>query len=282
MSYPTDSYSRGPAPLPNLVGGRVEAAAELGKVQGWTVHERTAAPQSKDQPDGLVVAQQPRAGAVLDAGDVILIDVVRRVPFFTKHGAAVWAGVAAALAVLALVLGILVLTDSSTDGDLDAANARIAELQAQVDAAAGGSEQLVATMQQQLDEANARAAAAEQAQTDLQAQLDQSKKDNEALQAQFDAVSAERDLLLQRVAELQAQIGGIQQQVIATPAFTGQQQVAVEEFVRVNSLQLIVQEVPTSDDPSVERGQVVLQSPAAGTPLVKGSVVAITVFAPPA
>jgi hypothetical protein len=82
--------------------------------------------------------------------------------------------------------------------------------------------------------------------------------------------------------ELHQLIGGIQQQVIATPSFTGQQQVAVEEFVRVNSLQLIVQEVPTSDDPSVERGQVVLQSPAAGTPLVKGSVVAITVFAPPA
>ena len=276
MTYsPVDSFSRGPVPLPNLVGSRVEAALEYGRVNGWTVHERPIDPVTKDQPDGLVTAQQPQAGVVLDGGDVVLIDVIRRVPYAKKHAVAIVSGLALVLAVLVVVLGAVLLSDdgSSSSAELDAANARIAVLEAQVAAAAGEDGALVTELQQQLAAATARADAAEQQLADVTAKLNQATTD-------LATVTAERDALLQQVADLQAQLGGITSQVVATPDFIGQQQVAVEEFVRVNSLVLVVEETETVVGPPVEQGTVVGQVPAPGTPLVKGSAVVITVYVP--
>lgn len=290
MTYsPVDTFSRGPVPLPNLVGSRVEAALEYGRVNGWTVHERTIDPATKDQPDGLVVAQRPQAGVVLDGGDVVLVDVIRRVPYAKKHAVGLLTGLAIVLGVLAIVFGAVILTDdgssstsSSSSADLDAANARIADLEAQLAAAGGADGELVATLQQQLADATARANTAEQQLAEANAKLAQATTDLTAVTAERDALRTERDALLQQVADLQAQLGGITSQVIATPDFTKQQQVAVEEFIRLNSLELVVQEVDTVDGPPVERGAVVEQVPAPGTPLVKGSAVVITVYAPPA
>jgi len=283
MTYsPVDSFSRGPVPLPNLVGSRVEAALEYGRVNGWTVHERPIDPVTKDQPDGLVTAQQPQAGVVLDGGDVVLIDVIRRVPYAKKHAVAIVSGLALVLAVLVVVLGAVLLSDdgSSSSAELDAANARIAVLEAQVAAAAGEDGALVTELQQQLAAATARADAAEQQLADVTAKLNQATTDLATVTAERDALVAERDALLQQVADLQAQLGGITSQVVATPDFIGQQQVAVEEFVRVNSLVLVVEETETVVGPPVEQGTVVGQVPAPGTPLVKGSAVVITVYVP--
>jgi hypothetical protein len=290
MTYsPVDSFSRGPVPLPNLVGSRVEAALEYGRVNGWTVHERPIDPVTKDQPDGLVTAQQPQAGVVLDGGDVVLIDVIRRVPYAKKHAVAIVSGLALVLAVLVVVLGAVLLSDdgSSSSAELDAANARIAVLEAQVAAAAGEDGALVTELQQQLAAATARADAAEQQLADVTAKLNQATADlatvtaeRDALVAERNALVAERDALLQQVADLQAQLGGITSQVVATPDFIGQQQVAVEEFVRINSLVLVVEETETVVGPPVEQGTVVGQVPAPGTPLVKGSAVVITVYVP--
>lgn len=284
MTYsPVDSFSRGPVPLPNLVGSRVEAALEYGRVNGWTVHERPIDPVTKDQPDGLVIAQRPQAGVVLDGGDVVLIDVIRRVPYGKKHAVGLVSGLALVMAVLAVVFGAVLLTDdgsSSSSADLDAANARIAELEAQVAAAGGEDGALVATLQQQLADATARADAAEQQLADVTAKLAQATTDLATVTAERDTVVAERDALLQQVADLQAQLGGITSQVVATPDFIGQQQVAIEEFVRINSLVLVVEETETVVGPPVEQGTVVGQVPAPGTPLVKGSAVVITVYVP--
>lgn len=282
MTYPTTgSFAAGPTALPNLVGGRVEAAVEYGRMNSWTVHERPTEPLGKDQPDGLVVGQRPAAGVVLDPGDVVLIDVIRRVPFGTKYGARIWAAIAVVLAVLAVVFLAVILTadgsDTATDADLAAAEARIAELEAQVEAAAGSEAELVATLQAQLAEATARADAAE---AELASQSEANAAAIATLTAERDALVAERDQLLQRVAELEAELGGITAQVIATPDVVGQQRVAVEEFVRLNSIELVVQEVDTVEGDPVEPGTVVAQVPAAGIPLVKGSVLVITVFVP--
>jgi uncharacterized protein YoxC len=290
MTYsPVDSFSRGPVPLPNLVGSRVEAALEYGRVNGWTVHERPIDPVTKDQPDGLVVAQQPQAGVVLDGGDVVLIDVIRRVPYAKKHAVGIVSGLALVLAVLVVVLGAVLLSDdgSSSSAELDAANARIAVLEAQVAAAAGEDGALVTKLQQQLADATTRADTAEQQLAAATASLNQATADlatvtaeRDALAAERNALVAERDALLQQVADLQAQLGGITSQVVATPDFIGQQQVAIEEFVRINSLVLVVEETETVVGPPVEQGTVVGQVPAPGTPLVKGSAVVITVYVP--
>ncbi|MEX1104634.1 MAG: PASTA domain-containing protein [Ilumatobacteraceae bacterium] len=283
MTYtPVDSFSRGPVPLPNLVGGRVEAAFEYGRMNGWTVHERPLEPATKDQPDGLVVAQVPQAGVVLDGGDVVLVDVIRRVPFAKKHAVGLVTALALVMAALAVVFGAVLLTDdgSGSSADLDAANARITELEVQVAAASGNDGALVATLQQQLADATARADAAEAQVAEVQAKLDQATTDLATVTAERDALVAERDALLQQVADLQAQLSGITSQVIATPDFTGQQQVAVEEFVRLNSLVLVVQEVDVVDGTPLEPGAVVAQVPAQGTPLVKGAAVVITVYTP--
>jgi beta-lactam-binding protein with PASTA domain len=266
------------------VGSRVEAALEYGRVNGWTVHERAIDPVAKEQPDGLVVAQRPQAGVVLDGGDVVLIDVIRRVPFATKHAIGLLSALALVLAVLAIVFGAVILTDdgsSSSSTELDAANARIADLEAQVLAASGDEAAIVATLQQQLADATTRAEAAERQLAEVTATLEQTNADLAAVTAERDTLILERNALLQQVADLQAEIGGITAQVIATPDVTGQQQVAVEEFVRLNSLELVVQEVETVEGPPVERGAVVAQVPVPGTPLVKGSVIVITVYAPP-
>ncbi|MEX0847084.1 MAG: PASTA domain-containing protein, partial [Ilumatobacteraceae bacterium] len=115
MTYtPVDSFSRGPVPLPNLVGGRVEAAFEYGRMNGWTVHERPLEPATKDQPDGLVVAQVPQAGVVLDGGDVVLVDVIRRVPFAKKHAVGLVTALALVMAALAVVFGAVLLTDDGS------------------------------------------------------------------------------------------------------------------------------------------------------------------------
>lgn len=283
MTYPTTgSYAAGPAALPNLVGGRVEAALEYGRMNGWTVHARHTEPVSKDQPDGLVISQQPAAGAVLDPGDVVLVDVIRRVPFSTKHAAKIWGSLALVLAVLAAVFLAVILADDGGDdvstAELAVAQARIAELEAQVQAAAGSEAELVATLQAQLAEATARA---EKAEADLAAQTEANAAAIATLTAERDALVVERDQLLQRVAELEAELGGITAQVIATPEVVGQQQVAVEEFVRLNSIELVIEEVATVEGPPVEPGTVVAQVPQAGIPLVKGSALVITVYVPP-
>lgn len=283
MTYPTTgSFAAGPAALPNLVGGRVEAALEYGRMNHWTVHERQTEPVTKDQPDGLVIQQQPAAGAVLDPGDVVLVDVIRRTPFSVKYAAKIWGSIAVVLAVLAAVFLAVIITndggDDTSAAELVVAQARITELEAQVAAAAGSEADLVATLQAQLAEATARA---EQAESDLAAQTEANAAAIATLTAERDALLVERDQLLQRVAELEAELGGITAQVIATPDVVGQQRVAVEEFVRLNSIELVIEEVDTVDGEPVEPGTVVAQVPAAGIPLVKGSALVIVVFVPP-
>lgn len=283
MTYPTTgSFAAGPAALPNLVGGRVEAALEYGRMNHWTVHERQTEPVTKDQPDGLVIQQQPAAGVVLDPGDVVLVDVIRRIPFSVKYAARIWGSIAVVLAVLAAVFLAVIITndggDDTSAAELVVAQARITELEAQVAAAAGSEADLVATLQAQLAEATTRA---DQAESDLAAQTEANAAAIATLTAERDALLVERDQLLQRVAELEAELGGITAQVIATPDVVGQQRVAVEEFVRLNSIELVIEEVDTVDGEPVEPGTVVAQVPAAGIPLVKGSALVIVVFVPP-
>ena len=294
MSYqPTDPYTRGPAQLPQLVGQRVEAATEYGQLYGWTVHVVPKDPMNKDQPDGLVVAQEPPVGTALQPGSVLLVEVVRRIPFGDKYGRGLLTGIAAALALLALVLGVMLVSASSDDEgetigtgtavELAAANDRIAELEAQVEAAAGTDGELVASLQAQLAGTTTRAASAEATLAEVQAKLDETAAQVEPLAVERDALVAERDALLQQVADLQAEVEGITAAVVATPDFVGAQQVAVEEFVRINSIELVVQTVDEIDDTGgdpVEPGAVVSQVPAPGVALVRGAALVVTVYRP--
>ncbi len=294
MGYdPIDTYvpgARGGAQVPQLVGQRVEAARAYAASADWTVHVNDVPPATKDQPEGFVLRQVPAAGSVAPAGSVLLVDVARRRSFDEQYGKPLLAGVAAALAVVAVVFAVLWTSarsgDDGSDADaLAAADARIAELEAQVAELAGDGDQgaMIVELQAQLDDVTARLATAETQVTELTAQLEQAGADAQAVAAERDALVVERDLLVQQVAELEAELGGITEAVIAAPDWIGQQQVAVEEFVRQQSMELVVQTVDGAEteagDP-VPAGTVVVQLPEAGTPLVEGSVVVITVVAP--
>lgn len=294
MGYdPIDTYvpgARGGAQVPQLVGQRVEAARAYAASADWTVHVNDVPPARKDQPEGFVLRQVPAAGSVAPAGSVLLVDVARRRSFDEQYGKPLLAGVAAALAVVAVVFAVLWTSarsgDDGSDADaLAAADARIAELEAQVAELAGDGDQgaMIVELQAQLDDVTARLATAETQVTELTAQLEQAGADAQAVAAERDALVVERDLLVQQVAELEAELGGITEAVIAAPDWIGQQQVAVEEFVRQQSMELVVQTVDGAEteagDP-VPAGTVVVQLPEAGTPLVEGSVVVITVVAP--
>lgn len=294
MGYdPIDTYvpgARGGAQVPQLVGQRVEAARAYAASADWTVHVNDVPPATKDQPEGFVLRQVPAAGSVAPAGSVLLVDVARRRSFDEQYGKPLLAGVAAALAVVAVVLAVLWTSarsgDDGSDADaLAAADARIAELEAQVAELAGDGDQgaMIVELQAQLDDVTARLATAETQVTELTAQLEQAGADAQAVAAERDALVVERDQLVQQVAELEAELGGITEAVIAAPDWIGQQQVAVEEFVRQQSMELVVQTVDGAEteagDP-VPAGTVVVQLPEAGTPLVEGSVVVITVVAP--
>lgn len=294
MGYdPIDTYvpgARGGAQVPQLVGQRVEAARAYAASADWTVHVNDVPPATKDQPEGFVLRQVPAAGSVAPAGSVLLVDVARRRSFDEQYGKPLLAGVAAALAVVAVVFAVLWTSarsgDDGSDADaLAAADARIAELEAQVAELAGDGDQgaMIVELQAQLDDVTARLATAETQVTELTAQLEQAGADAQAVAAERDALVVERDQLVQQVAELEAELGGITEAVIAAPDWIGQQQVAVEEFVRQQSMELVVQTVDGAEteagDP-VPAGTVVVQLPEAGTPLVEGSVVVITVVAP--
>lgn len=295
MGYePIDTYTpgaRGGAQVPQLVGQRVEAARAYAASASWTVHVNDVPPATKDQPEGFVLRQVPAAGSVAPAGSVLLVDVARRRSFDEQYGKPLLAGVAAALAVVAVVFAVLWTSARSDGGGTDsadalaAAEARIAELEAQVADLAGGGDQgaMIVELQAQLDDATARLAAAEAQVGELTTQLEQAGTDAQAVAAERDALVVERDQLVQQVAELEAELGGITEAVVAAPDWIGQQQVAVEEFVRQNSMELVVQTVDGAEteagDP-VPAGTVVVQLPEAGTPLVEGSVVVITVVAP--
>jgi PASTA domain len=296
MGYdPIDTYvpgARGGAQVPQLVGQRVEAARAYAASAAWTVHVNDVPPATKDQPEGFVLRQVPAAGSVAPAGSVLLVDVARTRSFGEQYGKPLLGGVAAALAVVAVVFAVLWSSARSDagvtdDGALDAADARIAELEAQVaDLAAGGDQgAVIVDLQAQLDDTTARLATAEAQVADLTAQAEQAGADGQALAAERDALVVERDQLVQQVAELEAELGGITEAVVAAPDWIGQQQVAVEEFVRQQSMELVIQTVDGAEteggDP-VAAGTVVVQLPEAGTPLVEGSVVVITVVAPEA
>ncbi len=294
MGYdPIDTYvpgARGGAQVPQLVGQRVEAARAYAASANWTVHVNDVPPATKDQPEGFVLRQVPAAGSVAPAGSVLLVDVARRRSFDEQYGKPLLAGVASALAVVAVVFAVL-WTSARSDSDgadtdvLATADARIAELEAQVADLAGGGDQgaLIVELQAQLDDTTSRLAAAESQVTELTARLEQDGTDGQAIAAERDTLVIERDELVQQVAELEAELGGITEAVIAAPDWIGQQQVAVEEFVRQQSMELVVQTVDGAEteagDP-VPAGTVVVQLPEAGTPLVEGSVVVITVVAP--
>jgi hypothetical protein len=294
MGYdPIDTYTpgaRGGAQVPQLVGQRVEAARAYAASADWTVHVNDVPPATKDQPEGFVLRQVPAAGSVAPMGSVLLVDVARRRSFGEQYGKPLLAGVAAALAVVAVVFAML-WSSARSDGDgadadaLVAADARIAELEAQVADLAGGGDQgaIIIDLQARLDDTTARLATAEAQVADLTAQVEQAGADGQALAAERDALVVERDQLVQRVAELEAELGGITDAVVATPDWIGQQQVAVEEFVRQQSMELVVQTVDGAEteagDP-VQAGTIVVQLPEPGTPLVEGSVVVITVVAP--
>ncbi len=291
MSYgPVDTFSRGPAALPNFVGGHVEAAVQYGAAQGWTVHERTVEPAARQQFDGMVVGQQPFPGVVLDGGDVVLVDVVRRVPWISRHAAVLWAALAGIATVLAVVFGLVLLTDDDDadapteepTAELAAAQERIRQLEEQL-AAAGDGDAMVATLQAQLAEATTRITELDAELADVQQRLDQTSADLLTVTADRDALVLERDALLQRVADLEAELGGLPGEVTATPDFAGQQQVAVEEFVRLNTFVLVVRELdelPDGVDDEPDRGTVLAQLPEPGTPLVPGSAIVIDVWAP--
>lgn len=285
-----DSFGRAPSPLPSFVGGHVVQAVQHGQQHGWVVHERTVEPGARNQPDGLVVAQRPTPGVVLDAGDVVLVDVVRRTSALTRNATAIWATLAVLFLVAAVVLGVLLAVELNDDDvvadttELEAAQQRITDLEAQLTAATGEDGELVATLQQQLQDATTRVAEVEAALADADERLEQATTDLEAITAERDQLLVVREQLTDRVAGLEAQLAEFVQPVALTPTLVGQQQVAVEEFVRVNSLQLVVQQtedIPAELDPAtVEPGEVVAQLPAVDTPLVRGSVVVVTVFRP--
>lgn len=289
MSYPpSDTYvpsARGGAQVPQLVGQRVEAARAYAASAGWVVQVNDVPPATSAQPDGFVLRQVPAAGSVLPTGAVLLIDVGRRRSFGEQYGRGVLAGVAAALAIVAVVFALLwsgARSDDTGSDELDLANARIAELEAQLEIAAGDSGELVASLQGQLDAANARLAELDAQVADLTAQVDQVNTANQALTTERDALVVERDTLTQRVAELEAELGGITEAVVATPDWIGQQRRTVEDFVEAEELELVVQTVDGAETEAGEPlpdGTVVAQLPGAGTPLVAGSVVVITVVA---
>ena len=289
MSYPpSDTYvpsARGGAQVPQLVGQRVEAARAYAASAGWTIHVNDVEPATKGQPDGFVLRQVPTAGAVAPTGSVLLVDVGRRRSLGEQYGTPLLGGVAAALAIVAVVFGLLwagARSDGGSSDGLDVANERIAELEAQLEAASGDSGELVAELQRQLDAANVRVGELEAQVLDLTAQVEQSTATAATLTAERDALVLERDALTQRVAELEAEIGGITGAVVAMPDVIGQQQVTVEGFVEDEGLELVVQTVDgaeTEQGDPLPDGTVVLQLPSPGTPLVAGSVIVITVVA---
>jgi septal ring factor EnvC (AmiA/AmiB activator) len=297
-----------PLALPPFVGQRIESALELGSRMGWTVHVTPVDPRMDDQPDGLVVSQKPMPGAPLAPGSVVLLDVVRRRSWMQRNQTGVLGALAALFALLALVFGVVALSsdddggeaDGPTQEELDASNARIAQLEAQLAAAEGGDDELATTLQAQVDELNGQVATlqgqVDQLTADLEAanaalatatsERDQAVADLATVTAERDqavadlaTVTAERDAALQQVAELQAQLGGIQDSVTAMPSFVGSQLVAVEDFAEETSVELKVEEVDTATGP-VAAGTVIEQLPAAGVPLVDGSVIWVQVYNP--
>jgi len=290
MSYPpTDTYApgaRGGAQVPQLVGQRVEAARAYASSAGWTIHVNDVEPATKGQPDGFVLRQAPAAGSVAPTGSVLLVDVGRRRTFGEQYGKPLLGGVAAALAIVAVVFGLLwagARSDGGSSDELDVANARIAELEAQLEVAVGDSGELLVGLQGQLDAANQRIAELDAQVADLFTQVEQAAAAAATITAERDALVTERDLLTQRVAELDAELGGITGAVVAMPDLSGQQQVTVEAFAETEELEIVVQTVDgaeTEQGDPLPDGTVVLQLPEPGTPLVAGSVIVITVVAP--
>ena len=290
MSYPpTDTYApgaRGGAQVPQLVGQRVEAARAYASSAGWTIHVNDVEPATKGQPDGFVLRQVPTAGSVAPTGSVLLVDVGRRRTFGEQYGKPLLGGVAAALAIVAVVFGLLwagARSDGGSSDELDVANARIDELEAQLEVAVGDSGELLVGLQGQLDAADQRIAELDAQAADLLTQVEQAAAAAATITAERDALVAERDLLTQRVAELEAELGGITGAVVAMPDLLGQQQVTVEAFAETEELEVVVQTVDgaeTEQGDPLPDGTVVLQLPEPGTPLVAGSVIVITVVAP--
>lgn len=262
---------------PLLTGSRVETAKEFGATIGVVVREFKVEPESGEQPDGLIVGQEPKAGVALPPGAVVAVDVVRRTPFFTKHGKGVFATLAFLCLAAAVGLGVVASTTSKERDDL----------QAQVDLLSSGPVDLanqVKVLTTALESTKDELQKAQTKVQDAEAALAASQQDLAEAQAQLEAetnqvatLTTERDNLLQQVADLQAQLGGITDSVIATPQFVGTQLVAAQQFADTEAVQLVVKTVNTSDQPVAE-GTVIEQFPSPGTALVKGSVIAVTVF----
>lgn len=300
MSYePRDTYlpsASGGAQVPQLVGQREEAARAYAASAGWSVHVRHVPPTAPSQPDGFVVRQEPSAGSIAPVGAVLAVDVSRRPRFGEQYGRPVLVGAAAAFAAATFVFASLWLDarhDPALDGvgtgdvaaQLAAANDRIADLEAQVESAAAGEGGLAATLQAQLDEATSALSAASEDLTELRAQLDAAAVAASDAATRLGELETERNELLERVADLEAELGGVTAAVVAMPDWIGRQQVAVEEFVRLQGLVLTVQTVDGAETASgepVAAGTVLVQAPEPGVPLVSGSSVVITVVAAPA
>lgn len=288
MSYnPVDTFSRGPAQVPQLVGERIEAARESANTHGWVLHVNELEPFNSSQPDGLVVAQRPSQGTMLAPGMVVSADVIVRRSIGDRYGRPLLAGVAAALGLVALVFGVLWAGARADADDANSAlaesNARIVELQDEVLTAAGDAGEQMAALEDDVAEARAEA---RRVQTELDAadaqitELTQAAADTELVIAERDALVLERELLVQRIADLEAELGGVTAAVIAMPNFVGTTQVGVIDFSAFNRLELVIQTVDEVDGALVEVGTVMAQLPAPTTPLVPGSAIVVTVFAP--
>jgi flagellin-like hook-associated protein FlgL len=257
--------------LPQFVGQRIETVKETARLAGWAVRTEFVEPTLDDQPEGLVVGQQPHAGGAMTIGAVLAVEVVRRKPWGERYGRAAAVALAVVFAALAVVFALLWNNSGGgSDDELEALRAENAALEAQVAAAAGEDGELVETLQAQVTDLTQKLAAAEALAAKQQADLTKAQTD-------LATVTKERDAALKEAAELRAQLGGIQQSVTAMPNYVGQQQVAVEDFAKSKKYELVVEKVTTSASPAAP-GTVLAQLPKAGIPLVEGSTIWIRVY----
>jgi PASTA domain len=285
---PVDTFSRGPGQVPVLVGQGVDAARAHANQHGWILHVNQLEPFNRAQPNGLVVAQRPASGTMLPAGSVLLVDAIRRRSVGDKYGRPILGGIAAALLAVAVVF-VSLWSGERSDNDADraalaAANTKIDDLEGELALAGGDADDRIAELQADLNAASAAAAAAEVRLDQANAKIDEltaAGVEAEAVVVERDGLIQQRDLLTQRVADLEAELSGVTAAVVAMPDFVGTPREGVADFAAFNRLELVVQEVNVVDGPPVEPGTVLAQIPAPSTPLIRGAAVVITVFVPP-
>lgn len=263
--------------LPDFTGRTANEVADLAETYAWQLEVTPLRPTDRHQraADGLVLSQSPAPGHHQLPGSVLALTVVDRyAKKSSSRGLVAFLSILLAVAVLGLAYGAVIYT---------AAGEMKTTLTAERDAARAATEAAITAADAAQAQAEAEISRLKAVQEEAAAALEAALADSEVSSSEIADLLADLEEAHAQLALARSELALLDGSATALPDLSGLSRQEVEMAAADHGWDLTVIEPPAGSDSSESAlAPVVDFSPAAGTPMIEGSALVITLGEPPA